>query len=139
MNFQILNVTGNPINFQGTIYNNNSYVPIESVIGLGGIKYTRNDIDGQNAGRNLQGTLIRDRVAIKGKWEVQLTGVVKAQDAQIILTLVQPATFSIKTDLPTGTLTTYNVYTNNIPVQFSMQRPDGSEYYSGVTIPIVEL
>ena len=104
-----------------------------------GLKVGRHDVDGPNAGRNIAGTMIRDRVATKGKWDVQLTGVVKAQDAQIILTLVQPATFSIKTDLPTGTLTTYNVYTNNIPVQFSMQRPDGSEYYSGVTIPIVEL
>jgi len=138
MNFQIQNSTGFSVNFQNTIYANGDYVPIESVIGFGGIKYTRNDIDGPNAGRSTNGRMIRDRVATKGKWEVQLTGVVKAADARIVMQLVSPETFNIKTDLPTGTMQVYNCYTNNIPVTFSMRRPDGSEYFSGVNLPIVE-
>ena len=140
MNFQILNVTGAAVVFQGVTYNNNSYVPIESCIGFGGVKYTRNDVDGPGAGRNLlDGTMIRDRRAIKGKWEVSLTGAIKSTDAQVILKLVEPETFSIKTDLPTGALTTYNVYTNNIPVQFAMRTSSGEEYYSGMVLPIVEM
>ena len=139
MNFQIQNSTGFSVTFQNTTYANGDYVPIETCIGFGGVKYTRNDIDGPNAGRNMNGDMIRDRVATKGKWEVQLTGVVKSTDAQIILNLVQPETFYIKTDLPTGTMKSYKCYTNNIPVTFAMKRPDGSEYFSGVTIPIVEV
>lgn len=139
MNFQIQNRTGSAITLQGTTYAVNAYVPIEKLIGFGGVKYTRNDIDGPNAGRAMNGLMIRDRVATKGKWEVSLTGQIKSTDAQVVLALVQPETFNIKTDLPTGVMTVYNCYTNNIPVQFSMLRPDGTEYYSGVSIPFVEM
>lgn len=138
MNFQVQNTTGVTVTLQGTSYANGAYVPIEKLIGFGGVKYTRNDIDGPNAGRAMNGLMIRDRVATKGKWDVSLTGQIKSTDAQVVLSLVQPESFNIKTDLPTGTMTVYKVYTNNIPVQFSMLRPDGTEYYSGVSIPFVE-
>ena len=139
MNFYIQNATGLNVTFQGTTYAPNSFISVSDCIGFGGVKYTRNDIDGPSTGRVLNGGAFRDRVAIKGKWEVSLTGVIKSTDAQIILSLVEPETFAIKTDLPTGVLTTYEVYTNNIPVQFALRRPDGTEYYSGVTIPFVEI
>jgi len=140
MNFFIQNATGSSVVFQGTTYGPNEFVPVHSCIGFGGVKYTRNDVDGPGAGRQLlDGKMIRDRRATKGKWEVSLTSVIKSTDAQVILALTYPESFNIKTDLPTGVLTTYNCYTNNIPVQFAMLKPDGTEYYSGVTIPFVEM
>lgn len=139
MNFQILNETGSPVSIQGVTYPNGEYVPIEDLIGFGGVRYTRNDIDGPNSGRATDGHMIRDRVATKGKWEVSLTGAILSTDAQKVLNLVMPEMFYIKTDLPTGAMSIYHVYTNNIPVQFCMLRPDGTEYYSGITIPIVEV
>lgn len=139
MQFQIRNDTGATITLNNVSYPNGTYVPIESLIGFGGVKYTRNDIDGANAGRGLNGTMIRDRVATKGKWEISLTSAVKSTDAQIVLSLVQPETFYIKTDMPTGSLAIYHCYTNNIPIQFCMKRPDGTDYYTGVSIPTVEI
>lgn len=138
MFFQIENTIGT-VSFQGQTYALGSYIPIESCIGFGGVKYTMNAIDGPNAGRALDGHMIRDMIAIKGRWDVQLTGIIKSVDAQVILSLVKPESFHIKTDLPTGTLDMYECYTNNIPVQFALKKPDGTEYYSGVTIPIVEV
>lgn len=139
MNFQILNSTGSDFEWQGNTYPNGTYIPVEEAIGFGGVKYTRNDVDGPNAGRAKDGRMIRDRVATKGKWEVSLTGAIRSTDAQKLLTLVEPETFYIKTDLPSGSLQVFHVYSNNIPVQFAMLRPDGTEYYSGITIPFVEV
>ena len=50
---------------------------ITDLIAEKGIKWTRNDLDGPNAGRTLSGLMIRDRVAIKIKLEItckELTG-----------------------------------------------------------------
>jgi len=43
---------------------------ISDYLALNGLTYTRNDIDGPNAGRALDGTMYRDRVAIKAKYEI---------------------------------------------------------------------
>nr|DAT70870.1 MAG TPA: hypothetical protein [Caudoviricetes sp.] len=43
---------------------------ITPYIANGGLQYTRNDLDGPNAGRALDGTMYRDRVATKDKWTV---------------------------------------------------------------------
>lgn len=139
MNFQILNQTGSSVTLQGVTYLNGEYVPIQKLIGFGGVKYTRNDVDGPNAGRALDGHMIRDRVATKGRWDVTFTGAILSTDAQKVLNLVMPEMFYIKTDLPTGSMNVYHVYSNNFPVQFCIKRPDGTEYYSGITIPFVEI
>lgn len=41
---------------------------ITSLIALGGLTYSRNDLDGPNAGRTLSGDMVRDKVASKDKW-----------------------------------------------------------------------
>ena len=45
-------------------------VDITPYIAYQGIQYTRNDIDGPNAGRALDGTMYRDRVTVKDKWTI---------------------------------------------------------------------
>ena len=139
MNFQILNETGSAVTIQNVTYQNGEYVPVEKLIGFGGVKCSRNDVDGPNAGRNMQGDMIRDRVAIKHRWDVTLTGAIRSINAQALFNLTLPVSFYIKTDFPTGSMSVYHVYSNNNPVQFCIKRPDGTEYYSGATLNFIEI
>lgn len=143
MIFQIRNESGNTINLDGVSYRTGMYVPIVKYIGFGSIQCTKNDIDGSNAGRGINGRMIRDYIATKLKWEVSLLGAIKAEEAQEILKLMDPAnstkTFHIQTDYPTGRTKEYEVYTNNIPISFAIRQPNGQEYYTGISFPIVEV
>ena len=104
---------------------------------FGGIKYKRNDIDGPNAGRGLDGTLIRDRVAQKGRWDCT-TYPMPLSKAQELLTLINPEWLTLQTDFNTdGALRTYTVYSNNIETPYLMVRPDG-EYVNEFSVPIIE-
>ena len=138
MTFEIKNATGKAISLNGTIYVNGEWVDITNYIAFNGITYTRNDVDGPNAGRALDGTMIRDRVATKAKWEISLLGAIDSVIAYTIMELVYPETFFVRTDFPTGSKKQYYCYSNNIPVTYALRR-DLDELWQGVKIPIVEM
>lgn len=111
---------------------------ITKFLKFGGIKYKRNDIDGPNAGRGLDGTLIRDRVAIKGRWDCTTYPMPKAK-AEELLTAINPQWLTLTTDFNTdGVLRTYTVYSNNIETPFLMYRRNGEEWVNEFTFPIIE-
>lgn len=114
---------------------------VTKLIAFGGIKFKRNDIDGPNAGRGLDGSMIRDRVAIKGRWDFTVHPCSYADCVQL-LQLLQPEWLTLTTDYNmTGEVTAYTVYTNNIEVPFLMYREIDGElvpWVNSFTFPIVE-
>ena len=125
MRFDILNSSG-------------QWVSIVPYIKYQGMKYSRNDVDGSNAGRTINDALmIRDRLATKAKWNIE-TIPLKASVAQMIENLLMPEFFNVRTDYGTpGTTKTYEVYSNNVNRNAVIWRDDGS-YYVTLTFPIVE-
>lgn len=108
-------------------------------IAFGGLKWTRNDVDGPNAGRNMSGTMIRDRVATKIRLDVTCRPLTKAESA-IVLTAIEPDAVSVVyTDPQAGTEVSKTMYANNNPAQFLMKKSNGTEYWSGITFPLVEV
>lgn len=126
MRFDILNSTSG------------QWVSIVPYIKWQGLKYSRNDVDGSNAGRTIEDALmIRDRLATKAKWNME-TIPLKADVAQMIEDLLMPEFFSVRTDYGTpGVTNTYEVYSNNVNRNAVIWRDDGS-YYVTLTFPIVE-
>ena len=118
---------------------NGTWVDIKPYIALEGLKYSRNDVDGANAGRTQDGTMVRDRVTTKVRWDVTcrpLTG----SELSTVLTLIKPDIFTLKyTDPETNTEKTGSFYSNNIPVQFKLRRNNGEELWVGLTFPVVEI
>lgn len=110
---------------------------ITPYIAFGGLSWQRSDVDGPNAGRNMQGDLIRDRIAIKYRWDVTcrpLTG----QELSVVLKAIEPEWVTLEYDDPvTNTVKTAKFYSNNIPATFAMQRPDGTVIWTGVTFPLI--
>ena len=106
-------------------------------IAFGGLAWRRSDADGPNVGRELDGTLIRDRVAIKYRWDVTchpLTGA----ELSTILKAIEPEWVTLEYDDPvTNTVKTARFYSNNIPATFAMRLKDGTPVWTGVTFPLI--
>lgn len=126
MTFQILNED------TGTWVELNPYIKYQ------GIKYSRNDVDGSNAGRTINDALmIRDRLATKAKWNIE-TIPIKSDVAEMIESLLMPEFFNVMTDYGTpGAASIYEVYSNNVNRTPVIWRDDGS-YYVTLSFPIVE-
>jgi len=107
-------------------------------IAQGGIKWQREDVDGPNAGRGLDGTLIRDRVATKRRLDVTCKPLTLAE-ASTVLNLIEPEWITVVyTDPMAGENLTKQMYSNNIPATFALIQSDGTEMWSGITFPLVE-
>ena len=107
-------------------------------IAYGGLKWQRSDVDGPNAGRALNGDMIRDRIATKIRWDVNCRPLTGAELAAV-LTAVQPEYVTVEyTDPLTNTVQTGEFYSNNIPASFAMVRTDGTELWQGVTFPLIQ-
>jgi len=113
-------------------------VDITPYIANKGLKYTRNDIDGPNAGRMQSGEMFRDRKAVKVRWDVTCIPLTSTQ-LQTILTAIYPEFISVTyTDPMTGLNVSKTMYSNNVPSQYLMLKTDGTEYWSGLVFPLVE-
>lgn len=106
-----------------------------------GIQYTRNDIDGPNAGRALDGTMYRDRVTVKDKWTITCMEL-SAADCAKILSLIYPEYVTVTaTDPRTGQDRTFQAYSNNVPATHACQRYENGQwvdYWSGISFPLIE-
>lgn len=106
-------------------------------IAHGGLKWQRADVDGQNAGRDITGDLIRDRKAIKYRWDVTCKPLT-AQEMSTILSLIEPEWVSVTyTDPVTNAETTQQMYANNFGMNYLMLTRKGVDYYTGLTFPLV--
>lgn len=125
MRFDILNTQG-------------QWVSIVPYIKYQGIKYSRNDVDGSNAGRTISNALmIRDRLATKAKWNIE-TIPITSDVAEMIESLLMPEFFNVRTDYGTpGVSNTYEVYSNNVNRTPVIWRDNGT-YYVTLSFPIVE-
>lgn len=111
---------------------------ITPYIAYGGVKWSRYDVDGANAGRNLQGDMERDRVATKIRMDITCHPLT-AEEQSIVLSLIQPESFEVTyTDPIENTTKTSTFYSNNFPSIF-MQYINGTEYWSGLAFPLIEI
>lgn len=110
---------------------------ITPLIAYGGIKWQRSDVDGPNAGRDLHGNLIRDRVAIKYRFDVTCIPLTAEQFASL-QALIEPEAFSVTyTDPMTGNTRTSTMYSNNYSASFQVLTRNGVDYYIGFTFPLI--
>ena len=103
-----------------------------------GVKWQRSDLDAPGSGRGLDGKLMRNRVASKVRLDVTCTPLT-ADKASIVLTAIMPQWVSVTyTDPQLGRDVTKTMYSNNNPASYLMKRPDGTEYWDGITFPLIE-
>ena len=101
-------------------------------IAYGGVKWQRSDVDGEGAGRMLDGTLERNRMATKIRLDVTCRPL-KSAEASIVLSAIMPEWVSV-----TYFTVTKTMYANNNPASYLIKHPDGTEWWSGITFPLIE-
>ena len=103
-----------------------------------GIKWQRSDLDAPGAGRSLDGKLMRSRVASKIRLDVTCRPM-SAEEVCVVLTAIMPEWVQVKyTDPQLGKDVTKTMYSNNNPASYLMRKPDGTEYWEGITFPLIE-
>lgn len=110
---------------------------ITNLIAEKGVKWTRNDLDGPNAGRTLSGLMIRDRVAIKIKLEItcrDLTG----EELNMLMNLTLPEFVSVTYDDPIYGTTTKTMYSNNNAATLGRINTAGRRVWNSITFPLIE-
>ena len=114
-------------------------IDITPYIAKQGVKWTRNDVDGQNTGRSIENAyLTRDRIATKIRLDITCRPL-KASETRVLLQAIYPEYVTVTyTDPMEGGEVTKEMYSNNIPASFLLQRPDGTEWWNGITFPLIE-
>lgn len=125
---------------------------ITNFIAHQGVKWSRNDVDGPNAGRSISGLMIRDRVATKIRLDITCRPL-KQDELSALLNLILPEFVSVTYDDPMYGVVTKTMYANNNGAQFLIRKqprlselwrlchdtePDPIEYWTNVTFPLVE-
>ena len=99
------------------------------------------DVDASTTGRNAAGTMIRDRVARKHKFNYKFPPLSRA-DATEILGAVQDVSFTLTTASPeTGAKTNYRVYVGDrsLPVYWMPTHDNVSWLYSSLSLNLIEM
>lgn len=112
-------------------------VDITPYIANKGVKLTRSDLDAAGAGRALDGTLLRKRIASKIRLDVTCIPLTTAQ-SQIVLSAIEPEWVTVTFTDPRMGEVTKTMYSNNVPATYLMQKADGSEYWDGIAFPLIE-
>lgn len=110
---------------------------ITRLIKFQGLKWSRNDIDGPNAGRNLAGYMIRDRVATKIRLDISCVPMTDA-DHDMLMNLLMPEFVSVVYDDPVYGIVQKTMYANNNSSEYCILRSDGTEIWYNVSFPLVE-
>lgn len=113
-------------------------VVMDDYIAYNGFKWQRSDVDGPDAGRDLDGVLMRDRVATKIRLDITCRPL-RTQEASAVLTAIMPEWVTVKyLDPQQGAVVTKTMYSNNNPATFQIRHADGTEWWNGITFPLVE-
>lgn len=100
-------------------------VDITPYIAYQGVQWSRNDVDGPNAGRTMSGLMIRDRVATKIRLDITCRPL-KTDELRTLLNIIYPEFVTVVYDDPMQGLVSKTMYANNNKAQF-LQRYEPEE------------
>lgn len=106
-------------------------------IATGGVKWQRNDIDSPDTGRAMDGMMYRGRVATKIRLDITCR-LLRADELRIVLNAILPEYVTVTYDDPMYGRVTKTMYSNNNPAVYQFPKANGTEWWSGVTFPLVE-
>ena len=102
-----------------------------------GIKWQRNDLDSSTAGRTLDGVLHRGRIATKIRLDITCRPL-KSTEASVVLNAIYPEFVQVEYTDPMYGVVTKTMYANNNPATHMLLQEDGTEWWNGITFPLVE-
>lgn len=123
--------------FDWNAQSHSGWVNITPYIAFGGLKWTRNDIDSADAGRTQDGLMHRGRVGTKDKLELTFRPL-KQAEVETVFRALFPEFIAVAFVSPREGNVTKQMYSNNSPATYCMIKPDGTEWWNGISAPLVE-
>lgn len=123
------------------IKQNGTWVNITPYIAFQGVKRGRNDVDGPEAGRTMDGKMHRARVATKMRYDITCRPL-RTAELNLIETLIMPEYIDVRITDPYFSYPgkkTFHMYSNNTSAGFCIRKPNGIEWWNGVTFPLIEV
>ena len=99
-----------------------------------GIKWTRNDLDGSNAGRTMDGTMHRERVTTKVRMDITCLPL-RSEDAAVVLNAIYPEYVEVEYTDPMHGNVIKTMYSNNIPATYIDTETD---LWEGIAFALIE-
>lgn len=117
-------------------------VDLMPYVAAGGFAWQRNDIDSPDSGRTMDGTLHRNRVAMKVRLDITCR-LLKTEESAKVLTAVLPEYVTVRyTDPQVGSVLTKTMYSNNNPASVAVIKnagtPEEVTWWGGITFPLIE-
>ena len=114
-------------------------VDITHMIVEGGVKWSRNDIDGANAGRTLSGVMIRDVVATKVRLDITCLPL-SENDHSTLLRLLANTFVSVTYKDPLYGIVTKTMYSNNHSSTLTRMggEDENEELWDEISFPLIE-
>lgn len=103
----------------------------------GGLSWSRNDIDSDKAGRTMDGTMHRGRVAMKRRLDINCKPLT-TQETMVLLNLIRPEFVEVEYTDPMDGLIYATMYSNNIPATVMTIDNDGNAVWKGIKFPLIE-
>ena len=129
--------------YHGTSTSSHPYTDLTPYIALGGLKWSRNDVEHSSAGRDTQdGLMHRARVGLKVRLDCRCKPLTLAE-ASTVLQAIKPVWLDVIYVDPQEGVTRGGVdspvqmYSNNIPATFMFNRGD-TNYWEGIEFPLIE-
>lgn len=104
---------------------------------LSKFKVKRNDLDGPNSGRTMDGTMYRDRVASKDTLECECYDLHTIQ-ARDILSMIKPEFIRVRYTSPEVGERVAWFYCSNVSMGVSYVDDYGYEMWEGITFTLIE-
>lgn len=109
-------------------------VDITPFIAQRGIKWQRNDLDGSNAGRTMDGTMHRERVTSKVRLDITCLPL-SSENASTVLNAIYPEYVEVEYIDPMYGHSIKTMYSNNTPATFIDTVTD---LWEGISFPLIE-
>lgn len=104
----------------------------------GGYAVKRNDVDSESAGRTMDATMHRDRRAVKMELTLACRPLTGAETRKILNAIFPEYVTVTYNDPRVGIRENVQMYSNNVPAEYLFRKPDGTEWWQGITFPLIE-
>ena len=129
--------------YHGTSEASHPYTDLTDYIALGGLKWSRQDVEHSSAGRDTQdGLMHRARVGIKIRLDCKCRPLL-LHEANTVLQAIKPVWLDVvyldpqEGAIRGGVNSPVQMYSNNIPATFLFMR-NNTNYWEGIEFPLIE-
>ena len=102
-----------------------------------GFSWSRNDVESSDAGRTMDATMHRGRIAIKKRLDITCKPLTTEQ-TRILLNLIRPEFVEVEYTDPMDGIITKTMYSNNVPATVMSLDEDENPVWTGIKFPLIE-